>query len=171
MSYILYVKKFKAKILSMFVDECSTIVGYFVEIYLKIHSRKKPLKPIHVPPPSGLYYGVSICLVTCASALAVLTLNIHHRGVRGNEVPAIIRRIFLGYFSRIVFLHFDLSIDKNWRTASISAARNPVGSGGEGNASGGSITLQGHQHILQLNTAWLDRMSHRKWRKTKQQLS
>ena len=75
--------------------------------------------------------------------MAVLTLNIHHRGVRGNEVPAIIRRIFLGYFSRIVFLHFDLSIDKNWRTASVSAARNPIGSGGgDGNTSGGSVTLQ-----------------------------
>ena len=101
----------------------------------------------------GLYYGVSICLVTCASALAVLTLNIHHRGVRGNEVPAVIRRIFLGYFSRMVFLHFDLSIDKNWRTASIAAAHNPVGSGGEGNASGGSIALQARQtavsHVYQ----------------------
>ena len=42
---------------------------------------------------SGLYYGVSICLVSFASAMAVLTLNIHHRGVRGMEVPDIVKQV------------------------------------------------------------------------------
>ena len=36
--------------------------------------------------PPALYYGVSICLVTFASAMAVVTLNIHHMGLRGREV-------------------------------------------------------------------------------------
>ena len=35
---------------------------------------------------SALYYGVSICLVSFASAMAVVTLNIHYRGLRGAEV-------------------------------------------------------------------------------------
>lgn len=61
----------------------------------------------------GLYYGVSICLVSFASAMAVVTLNIHHRGVRGNEVPAVIKSVVLGFLSKFVFLHFDTSIKKS----------------------------------------------------------
>jgi hypothetical protein len=48
----------------------------------------------------GLYYGVSICLVSFASAMAVVTLNIHHRGQRGAEVPYVIKRYVLNYLSR-----------------------------------------------------------------------
>lgn len=46
---------------------------------------------------SGLYYGVSICLVSFASAMAVLTLNIHHRGVRGMEVPDIVKQVLKNF--------------------------------------------------------------------------
>jgi len=60
-----------------------------------------------------LYYGVSICLVSFASAMAVVTLNIHHRGVRGNEVPDFVRAAVLGWLSRFVFLHFDGSKNSN----------------------------------------------------------
>ena len=45
----------------------------------------------HIP---ALYYGVSICLVTFASAMAVVTLNIHHMGLRGKDVSSIILSIF-----------------------------------------------------------------------------
>lgn len=58
---------------------------------------------------AGLYYGVSICLVSFASAMAVVTLNIHHRGVRGNAVPDIIKQIVLGFLAKVFFLHFDAS--------------------------------------------------------------
>ena len=61
----------------------------------------------------GLYYGVSICLVSFASAMAVVTLNIHHRGLRGTEVPDVVKKVVLGYMSRIVFLHFDAILDPN----------------------------------------------------------
>lgn len=57
---------------------------------------------------SGLYYGVSICLVSFASGLSVVTLNLHHRGLRGTEVPYILRRIILGGLARLVFLRFDV---------------------------------------------------------------
>ena len=49
----------------------------------------------------GLYYGVSICLVSFASAMAVVTLNIHHRGVRGMEVPDIIKQVPLCFHSLV----------------------------------------------------------------------
>ena len=56
---------------------------------------------------AGLYYGVTICLVSFASGLSVLTLNIFHRGTRGIEVPRMVRSIVLGFLSRIVFIHFE----------------------------------------------------------------
>ena len=56
---------------------------------------------------SGLYYGVTICLVTFASGLSVVTLNLHHRGVRGVRVHPTLRKIILGYISKLVLLNFD----------------------------------------------------------------
>ena len=57
---------------------------------------------------TGLYYGVSICLVSFASGLSVVTLNLHHRGLRGTEVPYILRKIILGGLARLVLLRFDV---------------------------------------------------------------
>lgn len=57
----------------------------------------------------GLYYGTSICLVTFASGLSVLTLNIYHRGVRGTSVPKIVRTLVLERLSRMVFMRFELN--------------------------------------------------------------
>ncbi|XP_072162548.1 neuronal acetylcholine receptor subunit alpha-9 isoform X2 [Bemisia tabaci] len=55
----------------------------------------------------GMYYGVSICLVTLASGLSVVTLNIYHRGVRGTKVPGIIKATMLGKLARCLFLQFE----------------------------------------------------------------
>jgi len=41
----------------------------------------------------GLYYGITIAIVSFATAMTVLTLNIHHGGNSGREVPAFIRTI------------------------------------------------------------------------------
>ncbi|CAB0043657.1 unnamed protein product [Trichogramma brassicae] len=54
-----------------------------------------------------LYYGVSICLVSFASGLAVVTLNIHHRGVRGVRVPTSVKSLVLDKLSRVVFFKFQ----------------------------------------------------------------
>ena len=35
--------------------------------------------------PLGLYYGVTISLVSFATGLSVVTLNLHHRGMRGQR--------------------------------------------------------------------------------------
>lgn len=67
------------------------------------------------PPnnPTGLYYGVSICLVSFASGLSVVTLNLHHRGLRGTEVPCFVRRVVLGGLARVMRLRFDVSQPSN----------------------------------------------------------
>ena len=56
-----------------------------------------------------MYYGVSICLVSFASAMAVVTLNVHFRGLRGAEVPRSVKKIFLSGLARIVFMQFSPS--------------------------------------------------------------
>lgn len=38
----------------------------------------------------------------------MVTLNLHHRGLRGTEVPYILRRIILGGLARLVLLRFDV---------------------------------------------------------------
>ncbi|KAG7161976.1 Neuronal acetylcholine receptor subunit alpha-7-like 5, partial [Homarus americanus] len=68
---------------------------------------RESLPPTEKTPLISLYYGVTICLVSLASGMSVLTLNIHHRGVRGTEVPRLVQRLVLGGLSRVLFLHFQ----------------------------------------------------------------
>ncbi|XP_066598780.1 neuronal acetylcholine receptor subunit alpha-10-like isoform X2 [Prorops nasuta] len=68
---------------------------------------RETLPPTEKTPLISLYYGVSICLVSFASGLAVVTLNLHHRGVRGTRVPNIVRSLILDKLARIVFLNFQ----------------------------------------------------------------
>ena len=45
----------------------------------------------------GLYYGVTISLVSFATGLSVVTLNLHHRGMRGQRwgiTPVYHKQIF-----------------------------------------------------------------------------
>lgn len=54
-----------------------------------------------------MYYGVSICLVSFASGLSVVTLNIYHRGVRGAAVPGFLRSVVLDKLAPLVFMRFN----------------------------------------------------------------
>ncbi len=69
----------------------------------------------------GLYYGVSICLVSFASAMAVVTLNIHHRGVRGIEVPTVVKKLVLGLLSKLVHVKFGEDFEDS--TARVQRAK------------------------------------------------
>lgn len=63
---------------------------------------------------SGLYYGTSICLVTFASGLSVVTLNIYHRGVRGTPVPTVFKTLILDRIGKLIFMQFDtINLHKN----------------------------------------------------------
>ncbi|XP_014216495.2 neuronal acetylcholine receptor subunit alpha-10-like [Copidosoma floridanum] len=67
---------------------------------------RETLPPTEKTPLISLYYGVSICLVSFASGLAVVTLNLHHRGVRGTRVPPSVKSLVLDKLAKIVFLNF-----------------------------------------------------------------
>uniref|UniRef100_T1JEQ2 Uncharacterized protein n=1 Tax=Strigamia maritima TaxID=126957 RepID=T1JEQ2_STRMM len=58
-------------------------------------------------PLIGIYYGVTISLVSFATALAVVTLNIHHRGVRGTDVPNLVKKIVFGFLAKITFIRLE----------------------------------------------------------------
>ncbi|KAJ8873953.1 hypothetical protein PR048_024793 [Dryococelus australis] len=68
---------------------------------------RESLPPTEKTPLISMYYGVSICLVSFASGLSVVTLNVYHRGVRGTGVPQVVKNLILGKLARLVFLQFE----------------------------------------------------------------
>jgi uncharacterized membrane protein len=57
---------------------------------------------------SGLYYGITIAIVSFATAMTVMTLNIHHKGTRGYEIPVIIKKLFFQVIAKLLFMKIDL---------------------------------------------------------------
>ncbi|CAG0885853.1 unnamed protein product, partial [Cyprideis torosa] len=63
---------------------------------------RESLPPTEQTPLISLYYGVTICIVSFATGLSVLTLNLYHRGQRDQSVSPLIRRVVLGWMARLV---------------------------------------------------------------------
>ncbi|CAB0014009.1 unnamed protein product [Nesidiocoris tenuis] len=92
---------------------------------------RETLPPTEKTPLISLYYGVSICLVTFASGLSVVTLNVYHRGVRGTKVPPFIKNVVLDKLATILFLQIEPRPNKHriawlaWHTHSIHSPFHP----------------------------------------------
>uniref|UniRef100_A0A8D8QPX0 Neuronal acetylcholine receptor subunit alpha-10 n=2 Tax=Cacopsylla melanoneura TaxID=428564 RepID=A0A8D8QPX0_9HEMI len=80
---------------------------------------RETLPPTEKTPLISMYYGVSICLVSFASGLSVVTLNIYHRGVRGTKVPTIVKALVLGKLAKFLLLEFE-SRDSRERNSIVS---------------------------------------------------
>lgn len=78
-----------------------------VVVFLMIVAESMP-PTSDVVPLIALYYGVTIAIVSSATAMTVLTLNIHHKGARGIEVPQLVKRIFFQIIAKILFIKLDL---------------------------------------------------------------
>lgn len=50
----------------------------------------------------GLYYGITIAIVSLATAMTVVTLNIHHKGTSGREVPTIVKKVCFRFLARLL---------------------------------------------------------------------
>lgn len=50
---------------------------------------------------------MTISLVSFATGLSVVTLNIHHRGMRGREVPRLVKRVVFSYLARLMCIRLD----------------------------------------------------------------
>ncbi|XP_065159188.1 neuronal acetylcholine receptor subunit alpha-10-like [Atheta coriaria] len=87
---------------------------------------RETLPPTEKTPLISLYYGTSICLVTFASGLSVVTLNIYHRGVRGAAVPNIVRTVVLERMSRLIFMRFEMTqLTQNLPNRTVNKEINP----------------------------------------------
>jgi len=49
-------------------------------------------------------------LVSFATGLSVVTLNIHHRGMRGRELPRYLRIFIFKYLARVLCLRLNLPV-------------------------------------------------------------
>uniref|UniRef100_A0AC35EXM4 Neurotransmitter-gated ion-channel transmembrane domain-containing protein n=1 Tax=Panagrolaimus sp. PS1159 TaxID=55785 RepID=A0AC35EXM4_9BILA len=58
-------------------------------------------------PLIGLYYGVTIFIVSLATALTVFTLNIHHTGFHGDPVPEVVQMIAFKYVAKFLFANLS----------------------------------------------------------------
>lgn len=53
---------------------------------------------------SGLYYGFTIFIVSLATAMTVMTLNIHYNGSSGRPVPPLVRLVCFRWLRRLLCL-------------------------------------------------------------------
>jgi hypothetical protein len=73
-------------------------------------------------PLLGIYYAVTIWIVSCSTAMSVVTLNINNRGVKGKFVPRIVRIVFFDYLAKLLCV--DLA--SNIKSKSINKFRRSV---------------------------------------------
>ena len=73
-------------------------------------------------PLLGIYYAVTISIVSFSTAMAVITLNINNKGSKGKRVPRLIRIIFFKYLAKI--LGTNLSTESRKRNARLLKSKN-----------------------------------------------
>ncbi|XP_061185601.1 neuronal acetylcholine receptor subunit alpha-10-like [Saccostrea echinata] len=61
----------------------------------------------NVLPLIGIYYGITIIIVSLATAMTVFTLNIHHKGHRGYPISPVLKKIFFGVFAKLMCVKMD----------------------------------------------------------------
>ena len=58
---------------------------------------------------SGVYYGITIAIVSLATAMTVMTLNIHHKGLSDREVPSLVKKVCFRFLAKVLCLNFSPS--------------------------------------------------------------
>ena len=61
-------------------------------------------------PLLGIYYAVTIGIVSLSTAFAVITLNINHKGNKGKRIPRILKIIFCDYLAKVLGTELSTSI-------------------------------------------------------------
>ncbi|KAJ8314215.1 hypothetical protein KUTeg_008776 [Tegillarca granosa] len=74
----------------------------------------------NVLPLVGIYYGITIGIVSTATGMTVLTLNIHHKGNKGRQIPHLVRTIFFGIFAKIFCVKLDTDACRSTKVEYIS---------------------------------------------------
>uniref|UniRef100_A0A915EGV3 Uncharacterized protein n=1 Tax=Ditylenchus dipsaci TaxID=166011 RepID=A0A915EGV3_9BILA len=58
-------------------------------------------------PLIGIYYGVTIFIVSLTTGMTVFTLNVHHHGQHGKPVPELVQRLAFDYAARLMFIKIE----------------------------------------------------------------
>ncbi|CAI4231441.1 unnamed protein product [Auanema sp. JU1783] len=58
-------------------------------------------------PLIGIYYGVTIVLVSLATAMTVFTLNVHHQGLHGGPVPPFLQIVLFKILAPIICIRLE----------------------------------------------------------------
>jgi hypothetical protein len=69
-------------------------------VFLMLVAESMP--PTSELPLLGIYYAVTIGIVSFSTAMAVFTLNVNNKGSKGRKVPHIIRVIFFNYLAKLL---------------------------------------------------------------------
>ncbi|CAF0756649.1 unnamed protein product [Brachionus calyciflorus] len=72
-----------------------------ITVYLMLVAESMPPTSEQLPL-LGIYYAVTIGIVSLSTCMAVVTLNINNKGIQGKRVPKIVRVIFFEYLNKIV---------------------------------------------------------------------
>jgi hypothetical protein len=70
-------------------------------VYLMLVAESMPPTSEQLPL-LGIYYAVTLSIVSFSTAMAVLTLNINNKGNKGRKVPRFIRIVFLKYLANLL---------------------------------------------------------------------
>ncbi|XP_055893279.1 neuronal acetylcholine receptor subunit alpha-10-like isoform X2 [Biomphalaria glabrata] len=76
-------------------------------VFLMIVADKMPPTSEDLPLV-GLYYGITIAIVSFATVMTVFVLNIHYKGSRGRQVPKLLKKICFGFIAKLLFLSLDM---------------------------------------------------------------
>jgi len=63
----------------------------------------------------GLYYGITIAIVSLATAMTAFTLNIHHKGVNGQCVPRFVRIICFNVLAKLLCIRLNIPSEASSR--------------------------------------------------------
>ncbi|GFO47878.1 neuronal acetylcholine receptor subunit alpha-9-ii [Plakobranchus ocellatus] len=77
----------------------------FTHFAFHYHANCVYVHAVHCGP--GIYYGMTIFIVSFATAMTVFTLNIHHKGARGKAVPMIIKKICFDGLAKLFCMRVD----------------------------------------------------------------
>lgn len=72
-----------------------------ITVYLMLVAESMPPTSEQLPL-LGIYYAVTIGIVSLSTSMTVLTLNINNKGTQGKRVPRILRIVFFKYLNKLV---------------------------------------------------------------------
>ena len=58
-------------------------------------------------PLLGIYYAVTNVIVSLSTAMSVFTLHINNKGLRGQEVPKLLKKMFFKYIARFLRIKLE----------------------------------------------------------------